>query len=268
MLERRGTLLIDGLSLEYTFTGPQPTDAPTLVLLHEGLGSAALWGDFGERLAALTNAGVFAYSRQGYGASSPVPLPRPPDYMEREARHVLSKVLDAIGFKRGMLIGHSDGASIAALYLGNVQDHRVRGASLIAPHFFVEPVSVAGISAAKIAYETGDLKSRLARHHADVDGAFYGWNNAWLDPDFLRWNMTDGLGYIRVPIQIVQGTADQYGTIRQIEIAQDECYCPVEVTLLEGIAHTPHREATEMTAHTIAEFCNHLLLVDAENGYS
>src|SRR3954468_5058107 len=123
-------------------TGPAPEDAPTLVLLHEGLGSTALWGDFPERLAAATGAGVFAYSRTGYGASSPAALPRPLDYMHVEAFEVLPNILDAIGFRRGILLGHSDGASIATIYAGGVQDHRVRGLALIAPHFVVEDISV------------------------------------------------------------------------------------------------------------------------------
>lgn len=167
-LQDAGTLAIGPTTLEYRMTGPAPDSAPTLVLLHEGLGSAGLWDDFPERLAAATGTGVFAYSRAGYGRSSPAPLPRPLTYMHDEAE-VLSAVLAEIGFRRGLLVGHSDGASIATLYLGAHQDHRVRGLSLIAPHFVVEDVTVASIARAKSGYEQGDLKPKLARWHGDVD---------------------------------------------------------------------------------------------------
>jgi len=137
-LAEAGFLDIDGHRIEYRFVGPQPDKAPTLVLLHEGLGCVGLWNDFPEKLAAATGAGAFVYSRAGYGKSSPVSLPRPLSYMHDEARQSLPKLLDAIGFRRGLLIGHSDGASIAAIYAGSHQDHRVGGLVLIAPHFFTE----------------------------------------------------------------------------------------------------------------------------------
>ena len=141
-LSPTGSLTIGSSELEYRMTGPAAGYAPTIVLLHEGLGSAGLWGDFPEKLSAATGTGVFAYSRAGYGASTPAALPRPIDYMHVEALEVLPKLLDAIGFRRGLLVGHSDGASIAAIYAGGVQDHRIRGLALIAPHFVVEDISV------------------------------------------------------------------------------------------------------------------------------
>jgi pimeloyl-ACP methyl ester carboxylesterase len=255
-----GVLAIGASELEYRMTGPSPDTAPTLVLLHEGLGAAAMWGDFPEKLAAATGAGVFAYSRAGYGASSPAPLPRRFDYMHREALDVLPQVLDAIGFRRGLLIGHSDGASIAAIYAGSVQDHRVRGLGLMAPHFIVEDVSLASIAKAKVDYETTELRSKLARWHRDVDNAFYGWNRAWLDPAFHAWDISDGLAYVRVPVMIVQGADDQYGTLRQIEIAQEECYCPVDVEIVPG-GHSPYREAPAATLRTLADFADRILRV-------
>src|SRR6202035_873159 len=228
LLQPTGFLHIGGSDLEYRMIGPAPSDAPTIVMLHEGLGSAALWGDFPQSLQAATGMGVFVYSRAGYGASTPVTLPRPLDYMSREALDVLP--------------GHSDGASIAAIYAGAAGDHRVRGVVLIAPHFIVEEVSVASIAGIKKTYETTDLRAKLARWHQNVDNAFYGWNDAWLDPDFRRWDISDYLAYIRVPVAILQGADDQYGTIRQIEIANEECYCPVDVTVITGAGHSPHRE--------------------------
>src|SRR6267378_5937509 len=166
-LASSGTLRIGASDLEYRMIGPSPDDAPTIVMLHEGLGCAALWGDFPDRLAAATGAGVFVYSRAGYGASTTVALPRPLDYMHVEALDVLPKLLDKIGFRRGLLLGHSDGASIAAIYAGGVQDHRVRAVAMIAPHFVVEDMGLASIAEARKvyekAYESGGLRSKLAR---------------------------------------------------------------------------------------------------------
>jgi pimeloyl-ACP methyl ester carboxylesterase len=263
-LQPSGMLQIGSAELEYRMIGPLPYKAPTLIMLHEGLGSVGQWGDFPDRLATATNTGVFVYSRAGYGQSSPVPLPRPVTYMHDEALDVLPKLLDAIGFRRGILIGHSDGASIATIYAGSVQDHRIRGLSLIAPHFIVEDVSIASIAAAKQAYESTDLRDKLARWHRHVDVAFRGWNEAWLDPQFRKWDISESLAYIRVPVQIVQGEADQYGTLRQVEIAQEECYCPVDVTLLSGIGHAPHREAPNRTLIAVSDFVNRILHLHGE----
>jgi pimeloyl-ACP methyl ester carboxylesterase len=249
-----GFLRVGASDLEYRMAGPAPDDTPTIVMLHEGLGSVGLWGDLPDRLQAATGFGVLAYSRAGYGASTPVKLPRPLDYMHIEALEVLPNLLDRIGFRRGLLLGHSDGASIAAIYAGGVADHRVRGVAMIAPHFVVEDISVTSIAEIKTAYETTDLKAKLARWHNDVDNAFYGWNGAWLDPQFRGWDISEYLAYIRVPVAIVQGVDDQYGTIHQIEIAEQECYCPVEVTLIPGAGHSPQRDAPEATLNAISEF--------------
>jgi pimeloyl-ACP methyl ester carboxylesterase len=258
-LNPTGTLAIGSSELEYRMIGPAPAQAPTIVMLHEGLGSTGLWGDFPDRLAAATGAGVFVYSRAGYGASTPVTLPRLLDYMHVEALEVLPKLLDTIGFRRGLLLGHSDGASIAAIYAGAHQDHRVQGVAMIAPHFIVEDISVSSIVEIKRVYETTDLKDKLARWHRDVDNAFYGWNGAWLDPKFRNWDISEYLAYIRVPVAILQGADDQYGTLRQIEIAQQECYCPVDVTIIPGAGHSPHREAPEATLAATADFAGHVL---------
>jgi pimeloyl-ACP methyl ester carboxylesterase len=264
-LSSSGFLPIGEAQLEYRIAG-DPAAPPAIVMLHEGLGSAALWGDFPDRLAATAGVTVFAYSRAGYGASSPVALPRPLSFMHDEAKHVLPLLLDAIGFKRGLLLGHSDGASIAAIYAGSVQDHRVRGLTLIAPHFITEDMGIAAIRNIAAAYEGGDLKRRLARWHKNVDVAFYGWSRAWLDPAFRAWDITDSLAYIRVPVQVVQGENDQYGTIRQLEIAQDECYCPVEAVVLPGVGHTPQRETPEVTLDAVAGFANRILKLHREGG--
>lgn len=259
ILTDTGTLDLGDQQLEYRCIAPRAGEAPTLVLLHEGLGCVGLWGDFPDRLAAATGLGVFLYSRAGYGASSTIALPRPLDYMNDEALKVLPRVLQAIGFRRGLLIGHSDGASIATIYAGSTEDHRISGLVLIAPHFFVEDMGLAEIANASTAYETGDLRQKLGRWHNDVDAAFKGWNAAWLNPEFRKWDITDALAYIRVPIAILQGADDQYGTRRQIAAAEEECYCPVEVTLLDGVQHSPHREDLERSVQVIAEFVARVL---------
>src|ERR1700726_4511023 len=226
-----GFLTIGASELEYRMIGPAPDDAPTIVMLHEGLGSVGLWGDFPDRLQAATAVGVLVYSRAGYGASTPVKLPRPLDYMRVEALDVLPKLLDQIGFRRGLLLGLSDGASIAAIYAGGVADHRVRGVAMIAPHFVVEDISVTSIAEIKTAYETAGLRTKLERWHGDVDNAFYGWKGAWLAPKFRGWDISEYLAYIRVPVAILQGADDQYGTIPQAKSGEQDAYCRVDVTI-------------------------------------
>jgi pimeloyl-ACP methyl ester carboxylesterase len=258
-LSPQGFLELPPLRLEYRFVGPGPDQAPTLVLLHEGLGSVGMWGDFPEKLQAATGAGVFAYSRVGYGYSSPAKLPRTLDFMHVEAREILPRVLDAIGFRHGLLVGHSDGGSIAAIYGGSVQDHRVRGLVLMAPHFIVEDVTIKAITEIRKAYDTSDVRTRFARWHADADATVRGWTDVWLKNDFSGWDLREDLAHIRVPILIIQGEDDHYGTVRQIEIAQEECYCPVEALLLPRTQHAPHREAPEATLAAIVDFAKRAL---------
>lgn len=248
-------ITVNGVGLEGRWTGPGPDAAPTIVMLHEGLGSVAQWKDWPERLARATGCGVFAYSRAGYGGSDPIQLPRPLSYMHDEARDVLPALLDQIGFRHGILLGHSDGASIATIYAGSVADHRVRGLVLIAPHFFVEDLGVRSIDQFRAAWDTGDLRARLARYHgANVDCAFLGWHGAWSDPAFRRWDIREAIGYIRVPILIIQGSDDQYGTTAQIDVARDEAYCPVDAVLIEGAGHAPHFDQPALVQDAITGF--------------
>ena len=256
-------LIIDGVGLETRWLGPDPAEAPTLVLLHEGLGCIGTWGRFPERLVEATGCGVFAYSRAGYGRSDPILPPRPLTYMHDEALHSLPALLDRIGLHRGILVGHSDGASIATIYAGGVQDHRIRGLVLMAPHFFTEQMGLDGIARTKAAFETSDLRARLARHHGDnTDGAFRGWSQAWLDPAFQAWDIREYLRYIRVPVLLVQGLDDQYGTLAQVECARAETLCPLETLLLERCGHAPHHEATQATLKGIGAFVRHLLEIE------
>jgi pimeloyl-ACP methyl ester carboxylesterase len=248
-------LLLDDATLEYRMIGPRPDEAPTIVLLHEGLGCAALWRDFPERLSEATGLGVFVYSRQGYGASSPCKVPRPLTYMHQEAMETLPKLLDAIGFESGLLVGHSDGASIAAIHGGAVADPRVRGLVLMAPHFFTEDMGIASIAEARTAFETTNLRERLQKYHGDnVDCAFWGWNRAWLDPEFRNWDLREFLPRITVPVLILQGEDDQYGTSAQIACAEELCGEGAESLLLADCAHSPFREQPERTLTATRDF--------------
>ncbi|MDH3668882.1 MAG: alpha/beta hydrolase [Paracoccaceae bacterium] len=251
-------LEISGQRLEGICFGPAPDAAPTIVMLHEGLGCVALWRDFPERLAKATGYGIFAWSRAGYGQSDRTALPRPLDYMTREAIEALPQVLDQIGFRRGILLGHSDGASIAAIYAGGVQDHRIRGLMLIAPHFFTEPSGLAAIAEARDAFEAGDLRARMAKYHRDPENAFWGWNDAWLDPGFADWNIADAIDYWRVPVLAIQGTEDRYGTRAQIAEIESRIYAPLDVALIEGCGHSPHAEAPDRTLAEVADFTKRL----------
>lgn len=256
---RPGSLALERGRLETAWWGPGPDAAPTLVLLHEGLGSVSAWKDFPGRLADATGLGVFAYSRFGYGRSGPAPLPWPLTYMHEEAREVLPRVLDAAGIRRCVLLGHSDGGSIAAIYAGSSQDARVRGLVLLAPHFFVEESGLEAIRAAKERFEAGGLRERLARHHRDPDSAFHGWNGAWLDPSFPRvFDLQPDIAHIRVPTLIVQGEADPYGTVEQVRLAEREAYSPVDSLLLAGVGHAPHQEAEGAVLEAVRGFAARL----------
>jgi pimeloyl-ACP methyl ester carboxylesterase len=253
-------ITLDGKQIETAWWGAAPAEAPTLVLLHEGLGSVGLWRGFPAALQAATECGVFAYSRFGYGRSAGVGLPRPLSYMHDEARHVLGRVLDVAGIRRCVLVGHSDGGSIAAIYAGEMQDPRVVGLALIAAHFFVEDISVASIAEITRDYETGGLRGRLARHHDDVEAAFRGWSGAWLDPAFRAWNITRQVERISVPMLLLQGADDAYGTVEQMRLAEHHARCEVTTMLIPGAKHSPHVEAPDATCGAVAAFSRRVLL--------
>ena len=256
-------LVIDGKRLEYFCLGPTPDTAPTIVMLHEGLGCASLWRDFPGKVAEATGMGVFVYSRAGYGQSDPVDLPRPLDFMTREATEVLPQILDAIGFQRGILFGHSDGATIAAIHAGSVEDFRVRGLIVMAPHFFTEPDGLASIAEAKLAYDEGGLRERMAKYHRDPDVAFRGWNDVWLDPGFVKWNVAEVIDYFRIPTLAIQGRDDQYGTLRQIEAIEERAYSPVDMVVIDDCKHAPHLEQPEAVLAAVTEFAARLERIEA-----
>ena len=252
---------VDGAQLEARVWGPPPAQAASIVLLHEGLGSAGVWRTLPEALVAATGCGVFAWSRAGYGASDARPLPWPVDFLERDAR-ALPALFDAAGLRQMVLVGHSDGGSIAAAYLGQHEDARVAGACLIAAHFFTEPGGLEAIEMARQAYD--DLiRPRLARHHRDVDAMFAGWAGAWGQPDFAVGQIEALLPAIRVPVLAMQGRQDQYGTLAQIEALKHGLPHAPEVAILEDCGHAPHLEKPEETARLIADFTNRVLAAPA-----
>ncbi len=254
-----GAFNLDGRRLETATWKSSPDHPAGLVLLHEGLGCVALWRDIPQRLATETGAGVFAYSRFGYGQSDPAPLPRPMTYMHDESLKILPRVLDAAGIQRAILIGHSDGGSIAAIYAGAVRDPRIAGLILIAAHFFVEDINLESIRRIRSEYETTDLRTRMARYHDNADNAFRGWNDAWLDPRFRAFDITEYLPRINVPILALQGEDDPYGTAAQLETLQQHAGSPLEIRMIPGARHAPHLEAKEATLTAIAGFARHHL---------
>jgi len=227
--------------------------APTLVFLHEGLGSVALWKDFPARIAAATGCPVLVYSRAGYGRSSPATLPRATDYMHVEALTVLPELLDQLGIADPVLIGHSDGASIALLHAGSGR-RPVRALVALAPHVFVEDMSIASIAEVRRQYDTTDLRQRLARRHADPDAAFRGWNDIWRAPAFRSWNIEACLPGVRCPLLMIQGRDDEYGSAAQLDAIERQVGGKVARIELADCRHSPHRDQPEATLAAIADF--------------
>ena len=249
-------LEVDGASLEAQLVG-DVGNGPTLVFLHEGLGSVAQWKEFPRAVAEASGLPALVYSRAGYGGSSSCTLPRPLTYMQEEARAVLPRVLEVAGIGEHVLVGHSDGASIAIAYGGGraaLAPSNLRGLVLEAPHVICEDVSVRSIEKAREAYEHGDLRARLAKYHRDVDCAFRGWNDAWLDPGFRAFDLRPYLPFVRVPTLVVQGEDDEYGTRAQVDAIATASGGPVTVRMLERCGHAPHRDRPDVTLNEILTF--------------
>lgn len=252
---RDGFLDIDGVRLEVRRIDAGPGGGPTLVFLHEGLGSVSLWRDFPERLAAATGCPALVYSRRGYGRSDPAIRPRSLDFHREEGLGVLPKVLAAAGVGDFILVGHSDGASIAIVYAGGMADPRLRGLILEAPHVFNEEKNVTAIRALYDVWQDSELRARLRRHHGDnVDGAFLGWAEAWLHPDFVKFNLEEFVPPITMPTMIIQGMQDEYGTARQYEAIAEKIGGACEIVLLDDCRHSPHRDQEEQTLAAMARF--------------
>lgn len=249
-------LTVDNDHLEYKWWGEPRADGKAIVMLHEGLGCIALWRDVPDLLAKATGLPVFAYTRAGYGPSSPISLPRPHDYLGHESFHVLPRVLDAAGITEADLVGHSDGGTIALMAAASpgIQD-RVSSIVSLAAHVFVEDVTLAGLEDARRAYEETNLRDRLTRYHGDnVDCAFYGWNDTWLDPAFRDWNIEHLLHMVTAPSLIIQGEDDEYATPAQVEAIAAGLSGPVETWMVPGAGHMPHLDTKSDVLDRMAKF--------------
>jgi len=243
-------IAVPGGELDTRFVGG---GQPTLVFLHEGLGSIALWRDFPEAVrSACGEPAMLVYSRHGHGHSTPAALPRPVEYMHHEADVVLPALLARLGIERPLLVGHSDGASIALLYAG--AGRPVAGLVLLAPHVFVEDVTVASIRAMRGEYESTDLGRRMGRYHDDAEATFRGWNDIWLSPPFRTWNIEDRLAAIGCPVLLVQGDDDAYGTLAQLDAIESQVRGSTRRLVLAGVGHAPHLEAPDATVEAVAAF--------------
>jgi len=245
------TVSVQGRNLE-VLRIPGDPKLPELVFLHEGLGSVSHWRDFPGRVAAATRCPITVYSRYGSGQSDVLQGARNVCYMHDEALAVLPDLLRQLGIENPILIGHSDGASIAIIYAG--AHNRGRGLVLLAPHVFVEDLSICSIAAAKLTFETTNLPMLLARHHRDAARTFWGWNDIWLHPDFRSWNIEEYLPRINCPTFVIQGLEDQYGTMAQVETIRKKSGGPVEVLTLPDCQHSPQRDQPEAVLDAITRF--------------
>jgi pimeloyl-ACP methyl ester carboxylesterase len=254
----RHDVVAAGRRIEAWSISARDATRPTLVLLHEGLRCAVQWRDFPQRLAVMTGSRVVSYSRYGHGGSEPLAAPRTVRYMHEEALMALPELLDRLAIADPVLIGHSDGASIAMIHAGG-SGRNVRGLVLMAPHVLVEDVTVASIAAVREAYQKSDLRERMARYHLDPDATFRGWNDIWLDPAFRAWNIEEYLPAISCPVLMIQGLDDEYGTTAQLEaIEHSVATRRVERLMLAACGHAPDRDQTESTLSAIARFVTEL----------
>jgi len=245
-------LKVQGRGIEVLRIPAGAAGAPELVFLHEGLGSISHWKDFPARVAAATGCPVTVYSRYGSGNSDLLVGPRTVSYMHDEAMGALADLLKQLRIEDPILVGHSDGASIALIYAG--KHDRVRGLVVLAPHVFVEELSVASIAEAKVKFETTNLAEKLGRHHRDAARTFWGWNDIWLHPDFRQWNIEEYLPRITCPILAIQGLDDQYGTMAQVEAIWKQSSGSVEVLALADCKHSPQRDQPDAVIEALAKF--------------
>ena len=243
---------IAGRQLEVLRLTGASAKRPTIVFLHEGLGSVSLWRDFPRRVVAATGCSALIYSRYGYGQSDVLNEPRKSDYMHREALDVLPELLAKCEIEKPILFGHSDGASIALIHAG--AGHDVAGVIVEAPHLFVEEISLKGAAQAALTYRTTDLPQKLARHHLDADKTFWGWHDIWTRMEFRDWTIEPYLASIRCPILAIQGEQDDYGSAAQIRAIAAACRDRTATHLLPECGHTPHRDQASHTLQLVSSF--------------
>ena len=243
---------VTGRQIEYRMI-PGDHARPTLVVLHEGLGSAALWRDFPDKLAGRLGARALVYSRFGYGQSDGLAGKRSARFMHEEALDVLPALLDQFHIERPLLVGHSDGASIALIHAAT-SGRPVAGLALMAPHVFVEPETVESIARIRETYRTTDLRTRLAKYHSRVDDAFLGWADTWLRPEFLSWSIEELVAGVTRPMLLIQGRDDEYGTLEQLDRITARAQAPVSRLVLERCGHSPQRDQEAAVLEAISEF--------------
>ena len=244
---------INGREIEVRMIPGAVTGCPPLVFLHEGLGCVSLWRDFPDHVARRVGAPAMLYSRLGYGKSSGIDGPRTPSFMHDEALDTLPALLDTLKIYDPILIGHSDGASIALIHAA-VSNRPTTAVVLMAPHVMVEPISVESIARVTETYENTDLKTRLARHHTNVDDAFLGWSRAWLDPRFRTWSLAKECQALAVPALLIQGEDDEYGTLAQLDAIAELAKGPVQRVVLSKCGHAPHRDQEAAVLDAISGF--------------
>lgn len=249
--ERARFLDVAGHSLHYARLGTGFESSP-LVFLHEGLGSVELWRDFPSAVVQRARRPAVIYARHGNGWSTPLGEPRRPGYMHEEALEVLPRVVSHLVAGTPALVGHSDGASIAVIYAG--AGNAVERLVLIAPHVFVEETTVDSIASIRESFDSSELAEKMAKYHTDPETTFYGWANIWLSPEFRSWNIEDHLPAINCPTLLIQGDADEYGTVAQLEAIEEKANAPTERVLVEGAGHSPHLSHPEIVAAAVADF--------------
>jgi pimeloyl-ACP methyl ester carboxylesterase len=249
----RGSTVVGGGRIEFLDFAGTAYRSP-LVLLHEGLGSVGLWRGLPGRLRESTSRRVIAFSRHGHGDSDPPPQHRRPDFMHREACEILPTLLARLGVSQPILVGHSDGASIGLIYAAG---NPVAGLVLLAPHVFVEEITLAGIRQAEAMFEAGNLRGRMARHHRDPDVTFRNWCGVWLHPDFRNWNLAALLESVRAPVLLIQGEDDPYGTLAQLEAIERGVAGATSRLVVPG-GHSPHLESPDITIEAINRFVERL----------
>ncbi|MBP6187409.1 MAG: alpha/beta hydrolase [Azonexus sp.] len=250
-------IVVQGLKLEYRDFPASAEGRPTLMLLHEGLGCVSMWRHFPEKLAAATGCRLIVWSRAGYGGSEAYPEPRTPHYMHRECEEALPALISALAIERPLLIGHSDGGSIALIFAGAFPEVPL-GVAVMAPHEFVEDITLAGIRDASVAWQSTDLPKKLSRyHHEQTARVFSDWNDTWLSPAFRDWNIEEYLPKIRCPVLAIQGEDDEYATMRQIDVIAEQVP-GTKLLKLPRCGHSPHRDQEAAVLDALAAFISRL----------
>ena len=249
-----------GYKLEIRRIKAKKIGNPTLVFLHEGLGCVSMWKDFPDRLAKETGLAALIYSRRGYGGSDKFSLPRQLDYMHEEGIDVLPALLRTEQVNRAILIGHSDGGSISLIYAGSKFASKLDALIMIAPHVFVEKISVESIKKIQKDFKLGDLRERLARYHMDnLDSVFWGWSNIWVSPSFRKWNIEEYLPQINVPTIVIQGDKDQFGSLSQVNSIIEKTKLEVKYKIIKNCGHSPHLENSGEVLGVLSDFIKKLL---------